>query len=183
MLPKLHLKWERWKYNKTFEVYVSTLGNIRNKSKAPIEPKINDKGYMVVPVGGSKPQFLRLHRLVLLTWRPTPEAEFLTVDHKNHNKRDNSLENLEWVTLDENQKRAVRDYTQLDGIHRAGVQCVDQTGKIFLIMDKKSLPNAVNALQPNTGFIYETFCNYVHRVWTGSLPKKRYCGITMTPIK
>lgn len=184
MLPKLHIKWERWKYNKTYEVYVSNLGNVRNKSKASIAPKITDKGYMAVPVGGSKPQYLRLHRLVMLTWRPTPEAEFLTVDHKNHNKRDNSLANLEWVTANENQKRAKKDLMwDIGGASFHGIQCIDQHGKIFIIANKEQIPEAVNALTPNTGFVYETFCNYIHRVKTGSLSKKSYCGITMTPLK
>ena len=109
ILPKLHLRWERWRYNKTFEVYVSTLGNVRNKSKALLAPKIDRDGYMRVHVNGSKPKYMYLHRLVMLTWRPTPEAELLTVDHLNHNKRDNSLYNLEWVTAIENGARAVRD--------------------------------------------------------------------------
>ena len=30
LLLKLHFKWERWKYNKEFDVYVSTLGNVNN---------------------------------------------------------------------------------------------------------------------------------------------------------
>ena len=49
------------------------------------------------------------HRVVMLTWRPTPNAEHLTIDHLNHNKRDNSLENLEWVTKAENVRRAKAD--------------------------------------------------------------------------
>lgn len=109
IMPKLHIKWERWKYNKTFEVYVSTMGNVRNKSKAPLAPKLDTDGYMRIHVGGSKPKYMYLHRLVMLTWRPTPEAETLTVDHLNHNKRDNSIYNLEWVTAAENGARAVRD--------------------------------------------------------------------------
>ena len=36
MLPKLHFTIERWKYNPTFELWVSNLGHIRNKSKADI---------------------------------------------------------------------------------------------------------------------------------------------------
>ena len=47
--------------------------------------------------------------LVLLTFRPIPNAEDLTVDHLNHNKRDNSLSNLEWVSKVENQERAKTD--------------------------------------------------------------------------
>ena len=34
----------------------------------------------------------------------------LTVDHLDHNKRNNSVENLEWVTRAENMRRARADY-------------------------------------------------------------------------
>lgn len=36
--------------------------------------------------------------------------ESLTVDHLDHNTRNNALTNLEWVTLAENQKRAHQDH-------------------------------------------------------------------------
>jgi hypothetical protein len=49
----------------------------------------------------------------MLTWRPTPNAEHLTVDHLNHNKRDNSLENLEWVSQEENIRRAKADFIKV----------------------------------------------------------------------
>ena len=110
MFPTFHFNIERWKYNPTFELYVSTKGRIRNKSKADIAPKVNRDGYLVVYVHGSLNKYMLLHRVVMLTWRPTPEAEELTVDHKNHNKRDNSLDNLEWVSSEENQRRAKKDY-------------------------------------------------------------------------
>jgi hypothetical protein len=109
MFPTFHFNIERWKYNPTFELYVSTKGRVRNKSKADIAPKILHNGYMVIYVYGSLNKYMLLHRVVMLTWRPTPEAEELTVDHKNHNKRDNSLDNLEWVTKEENHRRARED--------------------------------------------------------------------------
>lgn len=46
----------------------------------------------------------------MLTWKPIPNAEELTVDHLNHNKRDNSLDNLEWVTKAENIRRSKQDF-------------------------------------------------------------------------
>jgi hypothetical protein len=46
----------------------------------------------------------------MLTWRPTANAENLTIDHLDHNKRNNALTNLEWVTREENVRRAEADY-------------------------------------------------------------------------
>ena len=114
MFPTFHFNIERWKYNPTFELYVSTKGRIRNKSKADIAPKVTHGGYLSVYVYGSLNKYMLLHRVVMLTWRPTPEAEELTVDHKNHNKRDNSLDNLEWVSFEENQRRASADLVNID---------------------------------------------------------------------
>lgn len=110
MLPTIKLNIERWKYNSTFELYVSNMGHIKNKSKADVAPKIMQNGYVVICVGGSNPHWMLLHRLVMLTWKPTPEAEDLTVDHLDHNKRNNALSNLEWVTREENERRAAEDY-------------------------------------------------------------------------
>ena len=110
MLPTIKLNIERWKYNPTFELYVSNMGHIRNKSKADIAPKIMENGYVVVYVNGSINGYMLLHRVVMLTWKPTPEAEQLTVDHLDHNKRNNALSNLEWVTQAENLRRAREDY-------------------------------------------------------------------------
>lgn len=110
IFPTIKLNIERWKYNSTFELYVSNMGHVKNKSRADIAPKIMQNGYVVVHVGGSDPRWILLHRLVMLTWKPTPEAEDLTVDHLDHNKRNNALSNLEWVTREENERRAAEDY-------------------------------------------------------------------------
>ena len=109
IFPTIKLNIERWKYNPTFELYVSNMGHIKNKSKADIAPKILQGGYVVVYVHGSLNKYMLLHRVVMLTWRPTPEAEALTVDHLDHNKRNNALSNLEWVTKAENERRATED--------------------------------------------------------------------------
>ena len=109
MFPTIKLNIERWKYNPTFELYVSNMGHIRNKSKADIAPKVAPSGYLTVKVHGSINAYMLLHRVVMLTWKPTPEAEELTVDHLDHNKRNNALSNLEWVVAAENRRRARED--------------------------------------------------------------------------
>lgn len=107
ILPKLNFKIEKWKWNKEYRVYVSTLGHIKNEYKQNVPVKINPAGYCMAKTEcGNK----LIHRLVMLTFKPIPNAEELTVDHLNHNKRDNSIYNLEWVTQEENLKRAKEDY-------------------------------------------------------------------------
>lgn len=107
ILPQFFIRVERWKWNKEYRVYVSNLGNFKNEHKQLLPVKINQKGYCLIKTECG----LKLaHRIVMLTWKPIPNAEELTVDHLNHNKRDNSIDNLEWVTAEENQNRAANDY-------------------------------------------------------------------------
>lgn len=107
IFPKFNFKIEKWKWNEEYRVYVSSLGHFKDEHKRNIPVKISSKtGYCnIMTVCGYKVA----HRLVLLTFRPIPNAEDLTVDHLNHNKRDNSLTNLEWVSRVENQERAKID--------------------------------------------------------------------------
>ena len=109
LLPTISLKIERWKFNKDYGIYVSTLGNFKDRYKRPLPIKIEQNGYCKVKTEAPSTPWKLAHRIVMLTWKPIPDAENLTVDHLNHNKRDNSLVNLEWVTFVENQARAKRD--------------------------------------------------------------------------
>ena len=109
LLPTISLKIERWKFNKDYGIYVSTFGNFKDRYKRPLPVKIEQNGYCKVKTEAPNTPWKLAHRIVMLTWKPIPDAENLTVDHLNHNKRDNSLVNLEWVTFVENQARAKRD--------------------------------------------------------------------------
>lgn len=50
-----------------------------------------------------------VHRIVMEVWAPKDGMENLTVDHRNHNKRDNRVANLAWVTREENLYLAATD--------------------------------------------------------------------------
>lgn len=110
ILPKFQFRVEKWKWNKEFRIYVSNLGNFKDEYKNNVPVKINNGGYVMVktPYG-----YKSAHRLVMLTFKPIPNAEDLTIDHLNHNKRENSVFNLEWVTQEENLLRAKKDFINI----------------------------------------------------------------------
>jgi hypothetical protein len=52
----------------------------------------------------------------MLTWKPIPDRENYTVDHLDHNKRNNAVDNLEWVTAFENMERAKKDSIDVEQV-------------------------------------------------------------------
>ena len=107
ILPRFIFRVERWKWNKEYRIYVSNMGHFMDEHKKIIPVKINQNGYVLIKTDYG---YESGHRLVMKTWRPTAAMDKLTVDHLDHNKRNNSVENLEWVTKAENMKRARADY-------------------------------------------------------------------------
>ena len=116
ILPTFNFNVERWKWNKEYRVYVSNMGHFRDEYKRPLGVRVNQSGYLLVKTCRD---FKKAHRLVMLTWRPIPNAEDLTVDHLDHNKRNNALTNLEWVTREENVRRAQADYIRTTPLSKA----------------------------------------------------------------
>ena len=108
IFPKLHIELERWKWNDEYGLWVSTLGNFKTDKKKDMKVKTNGSGYLGVK-SYKADKFILAHRLVMLTWRPRADAGSMTVDHLDHNKRNNRLSNLEWVSLQENVLRAQAD--------------------------------------------------------------------------
>ena len=107
ILPRFIFRMERWKWNREYRVYVSNMGHFMDEHKKIIPVKINQNGYVLIKTDYG---YETAHRLVMKTWRPTAAMDKLTVDHLDHNKRNNSVENLEWVTRAENMRRARADY-------------------------------------------------------------------------
>ena len=90
----IHFSIERWKWNAEYELWVSNKGHFRTAEKREVPVQVGSTGYCMVYCGGNVHRHLLAHRVVMLTWKPTANAELLTVDHLDHNKRNNAVSNL-----------------------------------------------------------------------------------------
>jgi hypothetical protein len=78
-------------------------------------------GYLRVNLVPKNKQLI--HRLIALTFLPNPDG-YSTVDHINRDKKDNSVQNLRWVTQMEN------------GNNKSGGKCIywSEANKGFQVM-------------------------------------------------
>lgn len=80
----------------------------RLKKRKLMKPKINRYGYAYLGLYvGHKQYFPTVHRLVALTYIPNPNNK-PCINHKDGNKLNNHISNLEWVTVQENNAHAVK---------------------------------------------------------------------------
>lgn len=80
-----------------------------------LKTHLNHKGYLRVTLSiNGKGKAFFLHRLVLMAFSPTTNMELLEVNHKDGNKLNNSLNNLEWVTTKENINHAIKNQLRAD---------------------------------------------------------------------
>ena len=98
---------EEWRDIKDYENYeVSSFGNVRNKKTGRILRSCNKGGYEAVGLSKTKISMCQVHRLVCQGFIPNPENK-PQVNHKDKNKLNNHVSNLEWNTaLENNQHRS-----------------------------------------------------------------------------
>ena len=84
---------------------VSNMGNVKslNYNRTGEErirkPNVGSNGYLQVELcKNGKYRMLLIHRLVLMAFNPINNMDKFDVNHKDENKKNNNLNNLEWCT-------------------------------------------------------------------------------------
>lgn len=141
---------EIWKDIKGYEglYQVSNLGKVKRlvgkgcKKERIIKPNLV-RGYCQVRLskdGIVKP--LYLHRIILETFNPVEGMDKLDCNHRDENKENNCLNNLEWLSRKENLNYGTRNERAAATLSKA-VRCIDDK-KIFPSMREASRQTEIN---------------------------------------
>lgn len=124
---KLNVGEEIWKDIENFPNYqISNLGRVKSKGRYTktgiknqekifrkefiIKGYINKKGYKQVTLYdiNNKPKTMRVHKLVALAFIKN-KNNLLQINHKDGNKLNNEVNNLEWISNYENMQHAINN--------------------------------------------------------------------------
>lgn len=100
----------------------SNLGNLKNPDGMILSPFITSNGYKKINI---RRRGYYVHRLIAETFIEKPDGS-MQVNHKDGDKTNNCIDNLEWVTNAQNMKHIIT----LKGVYH--------TGRPFPIVEEKS---------------------------------------------
>lgn len=113
-----------WKVIKGFPLYeITENGIIRNRNTGQIRKQyLNKDGYYTVGLSdGSQIKTVQVHRLVAKTYLECP-PDAIEVDHIDKNRMNNCIENLRWVTHNENMKNQSNSFGAIKAVQNIETQ-------------------------------------------------------------
>lgn len=110
--------------------WVSNKGRIKNSKGLVRKPHLNSSGYVQVALFKEKKfRNVLVHRFVAKAFLKNPGGQ-LEVNHKDGNKLNNCVDNLEWVTKRQNHLHRVYALKKSSYMPPKRVKCIE-TGRIF----------------------------------------------------
>lgn len=162
-----------WKTINGFSNYeISDQGEVRNKTTNYIlKGRMSKSGYLQVSIKKDETNKFTnqyIHRLVALHFLNNDEQK-REVNHKDGNKINNILDNLEWVTSSENQKHRHSIGIKTTSNRHIGmfdldgnlIQEFNSIVEAFTILNKPSRVNIDNALQGKQKTAYGYIWKYL----------------------
>ena len=118
------------------EYVATTAGDIIGKRGQLLKGHIDRCGYreVLLTENGITKNYL-VHRLILSTFHPRKDAENYDVNHKNGNKLDNRVDNLEWCTRSENIRHSYGAGLQVRVTNKHGTYKVLNEDELQIIRD------------------------------------------------
>lgn len=124
--------WEKIQDAPLYEI--SNLGRVRSSKYGHariLKPTTKASGYQEIGlcVKPGKRKWFLIHRLVLSTFQPVANMEQLEVNHKDEDKSNNQINNLEWVTSKENCNYGTRN--QRSTLNKIIPVLCNETGVVY----------------------------------------------------
>lgn len=145
---------EEWKDTEYMGYKVSNLGQIKNKQGKILKTQIR-RGYCDVGLhiqGQRQPKIVKVHRLVAKAFIPNPN-NYPIINHKDENKQNNRVDNLEWCTQKYNLNYGHRN----DKIKKKVLQFDSNNN---FIKEYESVADASRECNINAGTIYRSCKTY-----------------------
>lgn len=162
---------------------ISNTGIVREfKSKRVKQQTNSNKGYKLICLNGK--QYL-VHRLVASTFIPNPE-NYPQVNHKDENKTNNSVNNLEWCTNDYNCHYGTKNERISTQLSKCKIIQYDDEGNIIKIWNSKESIARAGMSSVKTSICRGTFNRYYYNsYWFKETEKfdKQRKNVVKTPKK
>jgi phosphotransferase system IIB component len=154
-----------WKIIKDYENYmISNTGLVKDSKNKIIRPAIHNGYYRIDLFKNDKRKHFKVHRLVCEAFIENPEKK-PDVDHINHNKLDNNINNLRWCTNTENSRnRKVLKTNKLGikGVYEKNnrfIACIGLNNKTIYLGSYKTLKEASKVRKEKARELFKEFCN------------------------
>lgn len=150
------------------DYYVSDEGYVFAKNGVDIlKPSTNHNGYQIINIMvDGKRKGLSVHTAVLNTFNPEGKTtEKNQINHKNGNKKDNRLTNLEWVSPQENITHSIEELgNRKDDEYNPNARAICSIDKIT---GERKLYNSISIAAKNLLPIMKSnnYRNIVNSIW------------------